>query len=199
MNKKAEKIIDSTIRLFVREGIKKVTMDEIAQYANVSKVTIYKYFTEKEILYHEIAKYIFLKYTTKLEQIINSDENLIKKMYDFLAVISDFSNSGEFYLCQELAKYNNIIESEYEKYKQTYKALLLLLIDQGMSDGLIKSSLSRELVFHFIDMGVVYYQRDTEYHNKMLHDHIFRQQYMVFLVDTIFIDGVSILSSNAGK
>jgi AcrR family transcriptional regulator len=51
MNIKAEKILNTTIKLFIHEGVKKTTMDEIAEKANVSKVTIYKYFIDKDTLY----------------------------------------------------------------------------------------------------------------------------------------------------
>ena len=37
MNKKAKKILNSTIRLFIRDGVKKITMDDIAENSNASK------------------------------------------------------------------------------------------------------------------------------------------------------------------
>lgn len=196
MNKKAEKIINTTIKLFIRDGVKKITMDEIAENSNVSKVTIYKYFVDKDTLYFEVGKHIFLHYIVKLENIITSGNVLIKKLYDFIAVISDFTNSGEFDLCKELTKYNNDIEAEYEQYLQIYKSSLLTLIDKGIENGLIKNNLDRKLIFHYIDMGVVYYQQSTEYRDKMLGDSSFQQQYMQFFINNIFVDGAKILSIN---
>lgn len=196
MNKKSEKIINTTIKLFIRDGVKKITMDEIAENSNVSKVTIYKYFVDKDTLYFEVGKHIFLHYIVKLENIITSSNVLIKKLYDFIAVISDFTNSGEFDLCKELTKYNNDIEVEYEQYLQIYKSSLLTLIDKGIENGLIKNNLDRKLIFHYIDMGVVYYQQSTEYRNKMLGDSSFQQQYMQFFINNIFADGAKILSLN---
>ena len=61
MNKKADKILDTTIRLFIRDGIRKITMDDIAENSHVSKVTIYKYFVDKDSLYFEVSKHIFFK------------------------------------------------------------------------------------------------------------------------------------------
>lgn len=40
--------------LFVRHGFHDVTMERIAQYANVSKVTLYKYYKDKQALYEAI-------------------------------------------------------------------------------------------------------------------------------------------------
>jgi AcrR family transcriptional regulator len=119
MSNKAAKILNTTIKLFMRDGIKKITMDDIAENSNVSKVTIYKYFADKDSLYLEIGKYIFSNYTDQLKNIIVSDKALIEKLHGFLEVISDFTNSQNFQLCKELAKYNIAIENEYDLYMQT--------------------------------------------------------------------------------
>jgi AcrR family transcriptional regulator len=195
MNKKADKILTTTIKLFIRDGIKKITMDDIAENSKVSKVTIYKYFVDKDSLYFEVGKHIFLDYTEQLNRAIASDEALIKKLYDFLDVISNFTNSGEFELCRELTKYNNAIETEYGLYLQTYRRALLTLIDAGIENGLIKSSLDRDMIFHYIDMGVIYFQQNSEYRNRMMSDSGFQKQFMLFYVSNIFADGAQVLSA----
>ncbi len=196
MNKKEEKIINTTIKLFICDGIKKMTMDEIAQNSNVSKVTIYKYFVDKDTLYLKIGKYIFSQYIVKLKNIIASDETLIKKLYYFMDVLSEFTNSSEFDLCRKLAKYNNNIQEEYKQYLEIYKHSLVTLIDEGIKSGLIKNNLDRKMIFHYIDMGVVYYQQNSEYRDKMLRDSSFQQQFMLFFIKNIFVDGEKILLAN---
>jgi AcrR family transcriptional regulator len=195
MNKRANRILNTTINLFLRDGIKKITMDDIAENSKVSKVTIYKYFVDKDTLYFEISKHIFSNYIEQLKSTISSDDVLIKKLYAFLDIISDFTNSGKFALCKELAKYNNTIETEYAMYLKTYKRSMLTLIDEGIENGLIKKNLDRDKIFFYIDMGVVYYQQSSEYRNKMLGDMDFQRQFMLFYINNIFTDGEQILSS----
>lgn len=195
MNKKADKILNSTIKLFIRDGVKKITMDDIAENSKASKVTIYKYFVDKDTLYYNVSKHIISDYINKLESVIGSDEALIKKLYVFLDIISDFTNSGKFELCKELTEYNNAIETEYDLYLQTYKNSMFTLIDEGIEAGLIKSDLDRDMIFNYIDMGVLYYQQNTEYRNRMLSDGAFQQQFMLFYISNIFTDGAHILSA----
>jgi len=64
--RKVNTIIEQASRLFVRHGYHNVTMESIAQYANVSKVTLYKYFKDKQTLYEHI---ILLNSTKDLEDI----------------------------------------------------------------------------------------------------------------------------------
>ena len=192
MNKKADKILNTTMRLFIRDGIKKITMDDIAENSNVSKVTIYKYFVDKDSLYLEVGRHIFSHYIVRLESIIASDEVLIKKLYDYLDVISDFTNNGQFELCKELTRYNNDIENEYELYLKTYRRTILTLIDEGIENGLIKSDMDREMVFHYINMGLVYYQQSPGYRSKMLNDSGFQKRFMLFYVGNLFVDRAKI-------
>ena len=195
MNKKADKILNTTIRLFIRDGIKKITMDDIAENSKSSKVTIYKYFADKDTLYLEVGKHIFSDYIERLKNTIASDDALLKKLYGVLDIISDFTNSGKFELCGELTAYNNAVETEYVLYLKTYRHTILTLIDEGLENGLIKSELDRDMIFHYIDMGVVYYQQSSEYRNKMLSDSGFQQQFMLFYISNIFTDGTQILSA----
>jgi AcrR family transcriptional regulator len=195
MNKKAQKILSGAIKLLIQDGIKKVTMDEIAENAKVSKVTIYKYFTDKDTLYLEISRYIFSNYRSQLNNIIASKESIIKKLYTFLDIISNFTNRGELPLCWELSKYNSEIGSEYESYLQTYKSTMLTLIDEGRKNHLIKGDIDSDLIFHYIDMGVVYYQQNLEYRSKMLHDINFQKEFLWFYIQNIFVDGSNILEA----
>ena len=114
MTKKADTILDTTTKLFLRDGARKISMDDIAENSNVSKVTIYKYFADKDTLYREIGKHIFSLYVRQLERIVSSDAALRDKLYDFLDMICDFTNSGRLALCGELAKYNAAVEADCE-------------------------------------------------------------------------------------
>ena len=46
-SKKREKIIETTLDLLLKHGLKRISVDEICQKANVSKMTFYRQFTNK--------------------------------------------------------------------------------------------------------------------------------------------------------
>ena len=187
-NKKADKILNTTIKLFLRDGVKKITMDDIAEKVNMSKVTIYKYFTDKDTLYLEAAKSIFTEYIDQLKRIPASGEELIKKMYSFLYIICDFTDSRKLELCEDLAKYNDAVEAEYAQYLQAYRQLMITLVEEGTENSLFKGNLDKNMIFYYIDMGVAYYQKNTEYRNKLNNDNGFQQKFMQFYIGNIFAD-----------
>lgn len=186
MNNKAKKIINTTITLFLDIGAKKVTMDDIAKHANSSKVTIYKYFSDKDTLYFEVGKYIYQKYTQQLKSIVISEDTTISRMNSYLSVICDFTDMGYFTLSKELAQYNSDLNKEYDAYLLTYRDTMLQLIDEGIQQDLIKSGLDRTLIFSYIDMGVEYYQNNSLYRYKINNDKDFQEKFMSFYIGNIF-------------
>ena len=63
---KKEKIIEASRNLFHQFGFKKVSMDEIAKEAGVTKKTIYMYFNSKE----ELLKYFINEEIKNMENIV---------------------------------------------------------------------------------------------------------------------------------
>ena len=57
-DKKRAQIVDTSRELFWKYGFRRVTVEEICQKANVSKMTFYKHFSNKD----ELAKYVWTKY-----------------------------------------------------------------------------------------------------------------------------------------
>ncbi|MGD1820183.1 MAG: TetR/AcrR family transcriptional regulator [Pleomorphochaeta sp.] len=196
MNKKAEKILNTTIILFLNNGIKKITMDEIAEKAKVSKVTVYKYFSDKDTLYYEVGKYLLAKHIAKLKNITETKNSLIEQFYSFIDVLTAFTNMGYFKLCKELTTYNIKLLEEYNDYLYFYKEILLKLIDMGIEQKLIKPNLDKLLIFYYLDMGISYYQENSDYRKNMNENKNIQNELMRFHVSNIFLDADKILNKN---
>lgn len=67
---KKQQIIEAARKLFTMYGYRKVSMDEIAREANVTKKTIYTYFKDKEELY----QYFVLEEIEQMKKIIEKNE-----------------------------------------------------------------------------------------------------------------------------
>lgn len=193
MNNKSEKILDATIKLFIKNGVKKTTMDEIAEYANVSKVTIYKYFGDKNSLYLSVGSSILDHYIKALNSIVSNENELNQRILSYIDILADFTNSGKLSLCFELSKYNDRIEIEYAAYLKNYKNVLVRLIKEGKKENKIREDIDNNSIFYYIDMSVSYYQQNLEYRKKMQKNIKFQKEFMKFYVSNIFIDTVGIL------
>lgn len=54
--RKYDQVIDGAREVFMREGFEGASVDAIAKAAGVSKATLYSYFTDKKLLFLEVAK-----------------------------------------------------------------------------------------------------------------------------------------------
>jgi AcrR family transcriptional regulator len=75
---KKDQIIEAARSLFHKYGFKRVSMDEIAREAGVTKKTIYMYFNSKE----ELLKYFIQEEIEKMKNIIEEVENQNNDFFD---------------------------------------------------------------------------------------------------------------------
>ncbi len=74
LSAKQKKWLGNTMPFFYKNGIQGPTMNDIAEYLNLSKATIYNYYESKEDLVHD-ALWLKLKELEKFKDILN-DESL---------------------------------------------------------------------------------------------------------------------------
>lgn len=75
---KDKQIIEAARKLFNKYGFRKVTMDEIAREANVTKKTVYTYFSSKE----ELFKYFINEELGNMKKIVEDVEEKNMDFYD---------------------------------------------------------------------------------------------------------------------
>lgn len=76
MNKK-EIVINTARELFTKYGYKKVSMDEIAKESNVTKKTIYSYFSDKEAMFKYFVEEELKNMKEHLEYNLNEKSSFI--------------------------------------------------------------------------------------------------------------------------
>ena len=79
-----EKIMSKASDLFMKLGFKSVTMDDIAGEMAISKKTIYKFFSNKEILIEEITGLIHSEIHEIINQIVAQDYNAIEENFEIV-------------------------------------------------------------------------------------------------------------------
>lgn len=120
-----DKIVEAARNLFYKYGFKKVSMDEIANEAGVTKRTIYMYFKSKE----DLLKYFIQEEIENMKEIV---EEVEKKNKDF------FETANE--AIYKLLKYRkerdflNIITKEAEWLKNPIIIKNLQLIDEQIQN-----------------------------------------------------------------
>ena len=77
-------ILQAALELFSQKGYHNVSMQEIARQAEFSVGTIYKFFKNKEHLYHEIATQIVMQFYASLSKVLQADGDEYAKIKNYL-------------------------------------------------------------------------------------------------------------------
>lgn len=186
--KKRAKILDNSIKLFLDNDIKKVTMDDIAKQSNVSKMTVYKYFGDKELLYQYVGESVFERYYNDLEREFDSREHLTQKMIRCTSVLIDFITTGHLSLCIKLGRLNEEVKRKHDLFNSRTKKIIVTLVQEGKKEKFLRADISDDSIYHYIDMGLYYFQYNKDYREKITTEPSFRKEFMTFIWSNIFID-----------
>lgn len=130
-NPTIERIIRLTSDIFLKNGFKRVTMDDIASELSISKKTLYKYFEDKSTLVMECVKYIFEKDITEIQRIQDHAVDSIEEAITLSQYVRIMLSSIQPSILYDLKKY----------YKDSWELFLTILNDQARES--IKKSLKR--------------------------------------------------------
>lgn len=147
MNEKKIEIMEKASAVFMRLGIKSVTLDDLARELGISKKTFYKYFEDKNDLVRSI-----ITAKTELDKAvcvtsINTSHNAIDSLYNISSnVINNFSNINPsvFY---DLRKYHSDAWEIMHKHKDQFvKEMLINNVKRGIKEGLYREDLDPEIM-----------------------------------------------------
>lgn len=183
---KKEQIIESARELFTQYGYKRVSMDEIAKKANVTKRTIYAYFKDKDELFtyfitEEVKEMKGIIETIETEQLPFFDK-INKTIYELLK----YKNSNPFIM--NLQKEADAISNMAVKGN-------LQTLDDSIQDY-IRQKLEYAIANHYVkacDIDIatfLIYKMYTaliyEYHGKPLKEEEVSLNISTFLKDGLF-------------
>lgn len=138
---KEEQIIQSARKLFTKYGYKKVSMDEIAKEAGVTKKTIYSYFKDK----NELLRYFLLEEVESMQELVDKikSKNLpfFKTVHETIYEVIKRRKEKEFLivLSKESENINNSSVKEALKILDTaIKEHIENMLKYGIENGYIR-------------------------------------------------------------
>jgi AcrR family transcriptional regulator len=141
---KKTSIIHAAARLFLENGLNKVTMQEIANKANVSYAIIFRIFTSKQNLILEIIKWLYETRQKQLEDMLKGDSSFLDRINQvfyynsqIIGMNLDIFRDATAIDSEEVAR---IVTSYEEKTNQAYRDFF----GEGKREGYIHSNLSIE-------------------------------------------------------
>jgi AcrR family transcriptional regulator len=143
----AERIIEGGEELFLKAGIKSVTMDDIAKHLGISKKTIYHFFKDKNELVVELVKKKLKEDEEQINDIIKRSGNVIEEMINMMKCSEDIFSRINPIVIHDMQKYH----SDAWKQFQNFKADVLIrtleeLLVKGKKQGYIRPEIDVKIM-----------------------------------------------------
>lgn len=162
-----EIILEGTIRAFNEKGLK-FTMDDVAKALGMSKKTIYTVFRDKESLFLAMVDYMFDS-IKESERVILEDEQAttLEKIRKILGVIPEGYKDVDFRQLYLLKDKYPAIYKQVEKRLETGWETTISLLEQGMSEGVIRK-VNISIVKMMLEASLEqFFQRDILIRNQL--------------------------------
>ena len=137
-----DKIINKAKEMFLRLGFKSITMDDIACEMCISKKTIYKYFSNKDILIEESIQMVHKEIHETIEKIVSKNFNAIEENFEIKRMFREMFKSAESSPIYQLKKhypevYAKALSSQIEVCEKCFRDN----IQKGINEGLYRENL----------------------------------------------------------
>jgi AcrR family transcriptional regulator len=155
-------ILEKSRALFMKYGIKSVTMDDIASALGISKKTIYQHIKNKEDLLLDLLELMNEEDTTTVKRLVINSQNAIEAMMNIATWSATRIEMISEVALFDLKKYypliwDTIIRKEREKIYELTK----VNIQWGKREGLYHSDIDEDLVSR-IHVGHALFITDDE-------------------------------------
>ena len=145
-----EKIIKKATDMFLKLGFKSVTMDDIAGEMCISKKTIYKYFSNKEMLIEEGTEVVHQKIHALMDEVVSQNHNAIAENFQlremFKEMFQSFDQSPAYQLKKHYPEiYQKMMANEIEDCSQMFRQN----IEKGIKQGLYRTETDVEAAVKF--------------------------------------------------
>jgi len=140
-----EKIVNVAKDMFLKLGFKSITMDDIACEMCISKKTIYKYFSNKELLIEESTQLVHKEVRETIDKIVSKNFNAIEENFQIRRMFKEMFKYSETSPVYQLKRhypevYQKVVGYQIEICEGCFRANIL----KGITEGLYRENIDVE-------------------------------------------------------
>lgn len=150
MENTAERIVGKAYELFMRYGIRSVSMDEIANQLGMSKKTIYQFYADKDELVEDAIEIVLNinRNDCKMQQA--NSLNAIHEVFLSIDTVKQILSKMNPAVIFDLEKYHTGAFNKYNDHKNKFLFdVILTNINRGKQEGLYRKEINTNLIARF--------------------------------------------------
>jgi len=142
-----ERIIETSGRLFMRYGVKSITMDDIAKELGISKKTIYQHFSDKDEIVFQVAVHQLEEDKCEFQNMNDASKNVVEKMVKTIEMLKKSFCEINPTMLYDIKKYHPRAWNLFMEHKQNFILTQMIRdLEKGISDGLFRPEIKVEII-----------------------------------------------------
>jgi AcrR family transcriptional regulator len=201
MNEEMSHILEKVTIMYLRYGIKSVTMDDVSRELGISKKTLYQYFSDKNDLVKKVIDKEIERIHKSFKKITDQNLNAIEEILEFNKLATQVINTHSSSALYDLKKYypelhENIIKIWSEKM---YDMVIQNLI-KGKAQGIIRKDLNEEVIAKLHVSRIMVMTEDILFtHEELVSKEVSKEIYIYHIHGIANAKGLEILEKNLRK
>ncbi|MFD2827008.1 TetR/AcrR family transcriptional regulator [Leeuwenhoekiella polynyae] len=148
-------ILKNASQLFLNQGFKSVTMDDIATHMGISKKTIYANYAHKIELVHAVGYELLNNVQCGVQNLLTEHMNPIEELYEIKKYVIQHLQGEKTSSIQQLIKYYpKIFEELRSKQYEFMRGCMERNITRGIEQGLFRENLDVEFISRMYQIGI---------------------------------------------
>ncbi len=146
-NEVKDKILAGSEALFMKYGIRSVSMDDIARHLSVSKKTLYQHFADKDELVTVMSQEHMKRDIQEYEQITHESENSIDELNKISVRLRCDMEQMNPSLLYDLQKFHPKAWALWQQHKnENIMSSIVRNLNQGISEGFYRDDIHPEVI-----------------------------------------------------
>jgi AcrR family transcriptional regulator len=142
-----EKILKGAEELFMRYGIRSISMDDIARHLSVSKKTLYQHFTDKEDIVTMTCKTHLERNAIEFDRIRSTATNSIDELAKLSVCLKRNMEDMNPSLMYDLQKYHPRAWAVWTEHKTKFiRCSVVRNLKQGIEEGYFRPEIDPEII-----------------------------------------------------
>ncbi|MBT1711615.1 TetR/AcrR family transcriptional regulator [Fulvivirgaceae bacterium PWU5] len=142
-----EKLLKGATELFMRYGLRSVSMDDIARQLGVSKKTIYQYFTDKDDMVATVVKSHMEREQEQFEEITRVSKDAVDEMVRLSYRLKESMRDTNPTVLYDMQKYHPRAWGEWLSFKnKVIRESIVRNLRSGMGEGYFRADLHLDII-----------------------------------------------------
>ncbi len=178
--------LEKVVMLFIENGAKTLTMDDIAKEFGMSKKTLYQHYKNKEALLEDVLAFKLNDVIEQLNMLDDTVENAVERMFCRDQQIEEAVKSNKSLFIRQLVRYYPAIFNKHiSEFSDRFTDVLLRNIKKGREQGYYRTDFNETAYAQLFFSLIMSYDSSPFIDNEIFDRNHFHEEVVLFYMNAI--------------